>query len=204
MITLYTIGHSNHTIEYFLDLLREHQITAIGDVRSSPYSRYNPQFNREVLQTSLRQAGIAYVFLGRELGARADNEACYVDGRVQYDLLAQTSLFQDGLTRVLTGAKKYRIALLCAEKDPLTCHRTILVCRHLIERGANVQHILEDGELESHEDAIRRLLAEEGMTEADLFQSRDEIIASAYQQRGQAIAYTKPTNATDNEEEWQG
>jgi uncharacterized protein (DUF488 family) len=188
---VYTVGHSTHTMEKFLELLKLHQITALGDVRSSPYSRFNPQFNREVLQAALRKSGIAYVFLGRELGARTDDESCYVDGKVQYDLLAQTQPFQDGLTRVVSGSQTYRIALMCAEKDPLTCHRTILVCRHLVERGVTVQHILEDGQIESHDEALARLLAEEGLVPVDLFQTREEIILDAYAQRGQQIAYTK-------------
>lgn len=202
--TVYTIGHSHHSAEQFLALLQQHQVTAIGDVRSSPYSRFCPQFNREALQATLRQQGIAYVFLGKELGARSDNDSCYLDRQVQYDLLARTDLFQEGLRRVLAGAQKYRIALMCAEKDPLTCHRTILVCRHLRERGVSIAHILEDGTLESHDAALGRLLAEEGMAAEDLFQTREEILAEAYQQRGQRIAYVKPTNTTEFHEEWHG
>jgi uncharacterized protein (DUF488 family) len=188
--TIYTIGHSTHALEHFIHLLTAHGVTAVADVRSRPYSRFNPQFNREDLQAALKDAGVAYVFLGRELGARPDDPSCYLAGTVRYDRLAGTRLFRDGLARVIEGGHRYRIALMCAEKDPLTCHRTILVCRHLAERGVAVQHILEDGRLESHEAAVARLLDELGLGQRDLFRTRDELIADAYAQRGEQIAYT--------------
>ena len=139
--TVFTIGHSNHRLERFLELLKLHSITAVGDVRSSPYSRYNPQFNREPLDRDLGDVGIAYVYLGKELGARSEDPACYESGRVQYNR-ARTELFQGGLDRVQAGMKNYRLALMCAEKEPLGCHRTILVSRHLSARGVHVTHIL--------------------------------------------------------------
>lgn len=186
---LYTIGHSTHTAEKVIALLREHAVTAVADVRSRPYSRMNPQFNRDAFCSRLKDAGIAYVFLGRELGARSDDRACYENGKVQYDRLAQTPLFAKGLERILRGMKTQRIALMCAEKDPLTCHRAILVCRHLVARGVRVAHILEDGRLESHDEAVSRLVRELRLSEGDLFRSRDEVIEEAYARRAQQIAY---------------
>src|SRR5690242_9735719 len=129
--TVYTIGHSTHAIEKFIALLKSSQIEAVSDVRSWPHSRMNPQFNRETLKRSLREAGIKYVFLGKELGARSEDRGCYRNGQVQYDLLANTELFKQGIERVKEGAQKYRVVLMCAEKDPLDCHRTILVARKL-------------------------------------------------------------------------
>lgn len=194
---VYTIGHSTHSTEKLIELLAGHDVTAVADVRSQPYSRFNPQFNRESLRADLKTAGIVYVFLGRELGARSDDRSCYVEGKVQYVLLARTALFQEGLRRLAQGIRSHRIALMCAEKDPLTCHRAILVCRHLAGLGIGAQHILEDGRLESHDDALTRLLAELGIAERDLFRSRDESIVEAYSRRGQQIAYAEkePTSA---------
>ena len=186
---VFTIGHSTHSLERLIELLQTHKITAVADVRSQPYSRMSPYFNRESLRSDLKAKKIAYVFLGRELGARTDDASCYVDGKVQYDRLAQTALFQEGLARVVNGASRYRIALLCAEKDPLTCHRTILVCRHLVARGLQAAHILGNGRVESHDDALNRLLREVGVESKELFRSRDELIAEAYEKRGQQIAY---------------
>src|SRR5262249_62321000 len=116
---VYTIGHSTHDPERFIELLRAHGITAIGDVRSNPYSRMNPQYNRETLKTILAAADITYVFLGRELGARSQDPACYERGKVQYDRLARTELFRAGLDRVRDGMERFRLALMCAEKEPL-------------------------------------------------------------------------------------
>src|SRR2546430_918595 len=108
---VFTIGHSTHASDKFIELLRTHRIEVLADVRSHPYSRFNPQFNRESLQSDLKSTGLKYVFLGRELGARSDDRTCYVEGAVQYDRLAATSLFQEGLDRVLEGVRTYRIAL---------------------------------------------------------------------------------------------
>jgi len=188
---VYTIGHSTHSTEKLIQLLAGHDVTTVADVRSQPYSRINPQFNRESLRAELRTVGITYVFLGRELGARSEDRGCYIAGQVQYDLLARTALFQEGLMRIAQGVGSHRIALMCAEKDPLTCHRAILVCRHLAVRGIAAQHILEDGQLESHEDAVMRLLAELDISERDLFRTRDDLIIEAYSRRGQQIAYSE-------------
>src|SRR5439155_9113013 len=124
--TVFTIGHSTHPQERFISLLRQHGITALCDVRSTPYSRMNPQFNREELAGALLAQDIEYRFLGKELGARSDDPHCYEAGKVQYERLAETTQFQYGLKRVLKGMKEgFRVVLMCAEKEPLECHRTI-------------------------------------------------------------------------------
>jgi uncharacterized protein (DUF488 family) len=186
---IYTIGHSTHSIEAFLKLLRKHDVTAVADVRSSPFSRFNPQFNKDTLQNSLAADGVKYVFLGRELGARSDDPACYEDGRVQYSRLARTALFKAGLERVVEGASEYRIALMCAEKEPLECHRTLLVARALAAQGADIEHILADGNLESHESAMTRLLDIVGLPQQDLFSSREQLLEEAMARQEQRIAY---------------
>jgi len=188
---IYTIGHSNHPIYRFIGLLRSHGITAIADVRSSPYSRHNPQFNTKALAAALKKAGIAYVFLGEELGARPKNPACYNNGRVDFGRLAAREEFQRGIERVLQGSEKYRLALMCAEKEPLDCHRTILVCRHLRDRGVGIRHILADGSVEDHRQTEVRLLKATGL-EPTLFDAgRDDTkaIEQAYSLRAQDIAY---------------
>lgn len=187
---IFTVGHSTHSLERFIDLLQKAGITATADVRSSPYSRFNPQFNREVLEKRLKEQGIAYVFLGRELGARSDDPSCYEKGRVRYDRLARTEVFQIGLQRVRKGAESHRIALMCAEKEPLECHRTLLVSRALEAQGVSVSHILADGRLESHSAAMERLLGVVGLSKTDLFRSKDELIDAACAIQEERIAYT--------------
>jgi len=191
MYELYTIGHSTHAIEKFFELLSIHAITAICDVRSSPYSKFNPQFNRETLQAELKRKGITYVFLGKELGPRSDDPACYVNGKVQYSALAKTDLFEQGIQRLKKGMASYRIALMCAEKDPILCHRTILVCRQLRESGIKIRHILDDGSVEEHSDSVRRLLRTLKLQETNLFKSPEEIIEDAYDIQSDKIAYTE-------------
>src|SRR5690348_5255851 len=129
--TVFTIGHSNHAIEKFCALLKQHAITAICDVRSRPYSAQNPQFNQDLLKRTLRKEGVAYVPLGSELGGRVEDPSCYEHGRVSYERIAHTTTFQQGLRRILQGITTHRVALMCAEKEPLNCHRTILVARYL-------------------------------------------------------------------------
>lgn len=146
--TILTIGHSDHSLEQFLRLLEMHTVTAVADVRSSPYSRLHPAFNKEPLQEALAAKGIAYVFLGQELGVRSRDPSCYEGGKVQYRKLAQTELFRSGLERVMNGARSHRIALLCAEREPLACHRSLLVARELEAIGAAIEHIHPDGRLE--------------------------------------------------------
>jgi uncharacterized protein (DUF488 family) len=188
MADLFTIGHSTHSAEKFVELLRAHGIDAVGDVRSSPFSAWTPQFNRTALEATLRAEKIHYVFLGDELGARREEREVYVDGVARYDRIAKVPAFQTGLERVRKGARKFRLALMCAEKDCLECHRTILVCRHL-RRDLNIAHIQEDGALETHRDAETRLMKEEKIPQTDLFLSEADLIERAYEQRGPKIAY---------------
>lgn len=196
---VFTIGHSNLEFEKFLTLLKQHNIQAVADVRSSPYSQYNPQFNREPLQCALQEHGISYVFLGDELGARRSERECYVNDRVDYALIAHTPAFQSGLDRVIQGAAKMRIALMCSEKNPLDCHRCILVSPRLRERGVQVFHILADGMIENHEQTEGRLLHLFELPERELFRSPDEIVAEAYKLQGDKIAYQEDTLALREE-----
>ena len=191
MTYIFTVGHSTHPTESFLSLLKSAGVTAIADVRSSPYSRFNPQFNREPLKEALRSADISYAFLGKELGARSDDPRHYVNGQVCYERLAESPLFKAGLERLLKGAGGHCIALMCAEKDPVTCHRTILVARALVNAGVGVRHIGPDGEIEEHAAAMSRLMKDLRIDENDLFESPAELTARAYKMQADRIAYER-------------
>lgn len=186
---VFTIGHSTLEMGKFVALLRQHAIQAVADVRSSPYSQHNPQFNRELLQKSLQEHEIAYVFLGEELGARRTERECYLEGRADYGLISQTPAFKRGIERVTQGAARMRLALMCAEKDPIDCHRCILVTPHLRRRGLRVLHILADGSLEDHAQTEKRLLRLFALEENDLFRSPEENLAQAYKMQGEKVAY---------------
>ena len=188
---VFTIGHSNHSTGAFLALLQRHFVDEVFDVRSSPASRYSPHFNHDILNGTLDDAGIGYVFLGGELGGRPRDRSCYdSDGRVRYDLLANTDLFDDGIRRVERAADERRVAVMCSEKEPLDCHRTLLIAKVLEERGVAVEHILADGSVEQHDATMNRLMDIFKLPHnGDLFRSRSEVIADALTRQANKVAY---------------
>jgi uncharacterized protein (DUF488 family) len=224
---LYTIGHSNHDIDKFIALLKQHGVTALADVRSTPYSRYMPHFCQKPLKAALNKAGISYVFLGQELGARPDDQSCYVNGKALYERIAATEAFSSGIDRVMKGTRKFDIALMCAEKDPVTCHRAILVCQHLREQPLTINHILSNGELESHQHLEERMLTIHGLVKSpvntaespeaaqlSLFgmseqpvpgtntalletESQEDTLRQAYRLQGEQIAYVEKSHGSN-------
>lgn len=146
---LFTIGHSNHEQEVLLELLREHAIEVLADVRSQPWSRYTPQFNTDPLQAALRGVGIQYLFLGDQLGGRPEGVEFYDDqGYVLYYRVAESAQFRAGVARLLEGIQTRRVALMCSEEDPAVCHRFLLVSRVLASEEVEIQHIRGDGRLQ--------------------------------------------------------
>lgn len=196
--TIFTVGHSNHSLENFIALLKLHNVDAIGDVRSQPVSTYTPHFSREPLAAALAQRGIAYVFLGNYLGGRSTNKACYRNGRLQYNLVMQERSFATGVERLKSGMQQFRIALMCSEKDPLGCHRALLVGRHLFQEGIKLQHISATGQTESHASLELRLLEFCKIPEGDMFRDRDACIADAYQVQGDRVAHADEQQAINS------
>jgi len=146
---VFTIGHSNHDEPTFVNLLKKHQIDVVADVRSQPYARYATHFNADQIQPALTEAGIRYVFLGRQLGGRPDGPDFYdADGHVLYDRVAVSTPFEQGIERLIKGVERYRVAIMCGEENPLECHRNLLVGRVLAQRGIEVWHIRGDGRLQ--------------------------------------------------------
>ena len=192
---IFTIGHSTHSIEYFIDLLKVRGITAIADVRSAPYSRFQPQFNREALSQSLIEVGMEYVFFGDSIGGRSQNPNDFEINRVIYSRLKKNPHFANGLDRVIAGSEKFKIALMCSEKEPLECHRMLLVGQTLHELGQQVTHIHGDSSLESHSEAIKRLLKILNLDEPDLFRSPAEILEEALLKQEQRVAYVLDDSA---------
>lgn len=189
MHSIFTIGHSTHSIEYFTELLAQHEVSAIADVRSFPASRFTPQFNRDALRRALGVVGIRYVFLGKELGARSPDPHCYVDGKVQYRRLARSPEFASGTDRLMEGASRGRIAIMCTEQEPLECHRTVLVSRVLIDRGVQVTHIHGDASIETHEGAMARLRKKHHLDQPSLLDTEEELLAKALELQESEIAY---------------
>jgi uncharacterized protein (DUF488 family) len=203
-----TIGHSNHPIGRFVDLLKAGGVEAVVDVRSTPYSRRFPQFGRERLAQSLSAAGILYRYEGAALGglpARSRSgfapafakPASAGEGRsakagkpASYDEIAQRPEFKEALDRLVAGSADATLCLMCAEKEPLDCHRTVLVSRRLAERGAEIEHLLADGRRKLHAVLEEELLEAGDDGAPDLFTSaedRGQRLARAYQKRERAM-----------------
>lgn len=180
---IFTIGHSNHSLEMFVALLRQHGITTLVDVRSAPFSRFSPQFNKVDLEQEIKTHEIKYVFLGRELGGRPKDPSCYENGQVQYEHLKDTALFKEGIERVIRELRQHTIALMCSEKDPLRCHRFLLVARTLVKLDISVTHILATGDLEPHEITMARLPDSAGAEQDDLFDLKEDLIFSSQEKR---------------------
>ena len=196
---VFTIGHSSHSPGAFLALLRKHCVDEVVDVRTSPSSRYSPHFNYDNLNDTLEEAGIGYEFLGGELGGRPADRSCYDEkGRVRYDRLANTDFFDEGIRRVVRAADERRVAVMCSEKEPLDCHRTLLIAKVLEERGIAVEHILADGSAEKHYATMNRLMDIFKLPHnGDMFRSRKEVIVDALARRAKKVAYIARKSPSD-------
>ena len=204
---LLSVGHSNHELDHFLVLLHGAGVTAIADVRSSPFSKRWPQFSKAPLEDALRMAGIAYVYLGDQLGGRPTSRALYdVEGRADYEKVRATTAFQRGLERLLLGAERYHIAMMCGEDDPLDCHRGLMITPALIEIGVSPNHLRKDGSLESTPAMEMRLLKEtklEERLEPNLFHPAPdaaeirEIMAEAYRLMAKKKAFQLQIEESD-------
>ena len=186
---LLTIGHSNLPADRFIGLLRGAGAHAIADVRSTPASRHFPWFSKNNLATRLQQDGMAYLPFGDTLGGRPRYASLYRDSVADYEAMAKRPEFCAGLDRLLATTAQHRVCLMCAEHEPLDCHRCLLVARALTERGLSVGHILFDGTVKAHAAIEQQLLADYDAG-ADLFSAgQSERLAAAYQRRARAVAY---------------
>ena len=197
MNTIFTIGHSDHPLERFLDLLVQHRISALADVRSVPFSQRQPQYAKLALAEALACRGIAYVLVGEQLGGRPSSRMRSEMNGSGYAAMAATEAFGEGIKRVLDGSLRHRIALMCAERDPVECHRALLVGRALHAGGAGLEHILGDGRTASHAQLEKRLLESAGHDagDGDLFASADELLHLAYLRQERRVS-APPDEAT--------
>jgi uncharacterized protein (DUF488 family) len=190
-----TVGHSTLALDSFLNLLRKVGVTAVADVRSSPFSRRSPHFSRDEFRAALKEIGIKYVFLGKELGGRPRATNLYCDGVADYEKMALEPAFLKGIDRVVEGSNEHTIALMCSEHNPLDCHRCLLVGRALAERKISLGHILSNGKIATQHEIEEKLLALSGAEKKDMkdmFATREELLATAYRSRAKAVAYREP------------
>lgn len=189
MTTIMTIGHSNQSLDDFLDKLTLFNITCIIDVRSFPYCRYTPHFTRDNLVKDLGKNDISYKFLGEELGGRPKNPNLYTNDIVDYEKMEKDSLFISGIDNIINNAKKYNISVMCSEQNPIDCHRCLLVGKVLYSKGFNITHILKDKTVASHEEIERKLLNLAKLAGEDLIDTRPQRLRLAYRLRSRKVAY---------------
>ncbi|MCC6888648.1 MAG: DUF488 domain-containing protein [Hyphomicrobiales bacterium] len=182
-----TIGHSNWPLDQFLSLLKGKGITAIVDVRSVPFSRRFPWFSSRTLSERLQAKGMSYWLMGDSLGGRPLDPTLYSGNVADYEAMAATAEFQGGIDRLMASIAQERLCLMCAEREPLDCHRCLLVSRALAARGCGVGHILGDGSIEPHAATEQRLLSELRPLD-DLFTDRESRLADAYRRRAAVVA----------------
>jgi uncharacterized protein (DUF488 family) len=186
---LFSIGHSNLAAERFTAMLHAAGADTVADVRSVPASRFCPWFSARNLAPLLAKDGMAYLGFGETLGGRPRDHSLYCDGIVDYEAVARTPGFAAGLDRLIAEVERHRLCLMCSERDPLDCHRCLLVSRALAARGLTIAHILHDGAIEPHAATELRLLRLES-AESDLFAAgQNERIAAAYRRRARAVAF---------------
>ncbi|MFC2073797.1 DUF488 family protein [Campylobacterota bacterium] len=196
----HTIGHSVHPIDQFIALLKQHNINCIVDVRSSPYSKFASQYNREALNAELKKSGIAYLYMGDSLGARYEEKTLlFADGKVDFDKVRETEDFQKGIERVIDGINKgFTISLMCSEKDPFDCHRFVLVSKSLQDASMQIKHIMPDGVIDNTE-LEEKMFKKYKLSRHDLFSSEKENIDNVYRKRNIDIAYNAFTKEGDDE-----
>jgi uncharacterized protein (DUF488 family) len=200
LASVYSLGHSSLPIDCFLSLLSDASVSAVADVRSSPFSRRSPWFSQRELKGHLKKANIAYAFLGEELGGRPSDPGMFTAGIADYDAMSASDLFHKGIDRLIRGSEKHRIAMVCSEKDPLHCHRCLMVGRALLDHDVQTSHLLHTGQVESQAEAEVRLLKEENLYTNDWLMSDAERLTKAYRRRSQKVAYS--TTNRDAEASW--
>lgn len=200
MGTIFTIGYSSYSVEEFVNTLINNEVKALIDVRSSPYSKMYSDFNKEHLKRYLNSKSIYYVFLGDECGARASETSCYTNGAVDFNCVSALPRFKSGIKRITEGASKFNIAMMCAEKDPLTCHRTILVTRNLKKYNYPIKHILADNIVETHKQLEKRLLKLFDLDQTHFYKTKKELLDEAYDMQASKIAY-RPSEQEAGEHE---
>jgi uncharacterized protein (DUF488 family) len=186
-LDLLTIGHSNLSAEAFTTLIQNAGVTAIADVRSVPFSRRFPWFSGPKLAARLQDVDIAYLPFGDVLGGRPRDPALYCEGVADYEKMAATPQFCAGLDRIGEAMGRFCVCLMCAEREPLDCHRCLLVARALAERGVRLGHLLVDGTIEPHAATEERLLGRAGGYD-DLFSGHAARLAQAYRARAHKVA----------------
>lgn len=194
---LYSIGHSKHEFNKFLKMLKDNNIDYLLDVRSSPFSKYAETYNKDNLKDLLDQNGIVYWHMGGYFGARPEEKELYTqENYLDFEKVRAGKKFQDGVKSVLTGLNEGKnIVLMCTERDPMDCHRAIMVSKGFLDAGVNVKHILPDGSIETQKELENRMLekyfpygGQLSFIESET--TEQERLEMCYRKRNKEIGYT--------------
>jgi len=196
---IFTIGHSNYNVEKLIDMLRYYNINCVVDIRGTPYSKYNVQYNKETIRNTLIKEGFVYIYMAKEFAAKRENKVSYnKEGYSDFEKVVKEDDFINGVKRLKNGCEKgYRIALLGAMQDPIRCHRSILLGRELENYGFTINHILDDYSIKDQRYIEERLLDKyfENRNQIAIYSligvsiSNDEMINKAYQMANKEIGY---------------
>jgi uncharacterized protein (DUF488 family) len=195
MKEIYTIGYSSFKIEDFIQTLKNNNITCVIDVRSNPFSEYFQDYNKDILEKKLKKENIMYRNYKKEFGARQEEPSFYPKGYLDFDLFTKSEQFNEGVLKIAKGIEMgFSFVLMCAEKDPITCHRNIMVAKAFKERGYNIKHILFDGSIESQDDIEKRMIKEyfperNQMALFDENKSDEDLIKASYNKKNEEIGY---------------
>ena len=194
---IWTIGHSNLTETNFINLLRIHQIEVVADIRSTPFSRFAPQFNQADIRASLQNAEIQYIYLGDTLGGRSSDDLDYIDNQVQYSSLRNKHGYLKNIEKVINIARSKKLALMCTEKNPLDCHRSILVSRDITKLSElEIIHILDENEKVSQSELINGILRSDQKIQFSLFEENSKTIEEILEKYEKKIAFKRSSHNT--------
>jgi len=188
-----SIGHSNHTLDVFIALLTQHRVGVLVDVRSRPHAKYATHFDQQSLREAVVAASVKYLYMGRELGGQPDDASFYdADGHVIYTRLAESPRFIEGIERLARGAREHRVAIMCSEEDPASCHRRLLIGHALAARGIALDHIRGDGRLQTEAE----LVLDETGGQGDLFAGQEDV--DLWTRSTQSVSRRKPLSSSSN------
>ncbi len=174
--TIYSIGHGAKTFNDFFEELSSFQIQYLIDVRSQPYSKWNPEFNKEILEQKMAKTNIRYIYWGAILGGRPNDISCYTDNRIDYSKLRQKDFFIDGISRIIiANEKQIRVAVMCSEANPAICHRSKCIGQDLLSKGISMHHIVGPNKSKSQELVMAELT--KGLGIVDLFGQEESFMS---------------------------
>ena len=200
---IFTIGYAGFEIDHFIKVIKEYQINSLIDVRSSPFSKYYSEYNKPLLQKTLQERGIIYRNYNREFGARQDDKMYYPNGYLDFSMFTRSMMFIEGMQKIIKAIPLgYRFVLMCSEKDPITCHRSIMIGKAFFNNGVSINHILSDGRIITQSEIETRLVDmyypdRDQLTLFGEQLSFEEMVKNSYKYQNEKIGYRIDSDEED-------